>query len=172
MGGSRDLREWHATLADRIADGRASNSPLCAGPRWEQAGRPNGRSDEFWFSAQVTPKPRSVSRRAPSTTLRVVPLPIPLTLRWGGYGRRRRAILPCAAQRSGGGAGQGDRPKGGEGAPPASSAVTAKAEFERKVRTGEGHLSAPVRRRAEPRRHEIAADWVKREPASRLWAQQ
>jgi len=24
--------------------------------------------------------------------------------------------------------------------------------------------------RVEPRRHEIAADWVKREPASRLWA--
>ena len=63
---------------------------------WDQAGRPNGRSDEFWFSA--------------------------------------------------------------------------KAEFEPKVRTGEGHLSAPVRRRVEPRRHETAADWVKREPASRLWA--
>ena len=63
---------------------------------WEHAGRPHGRSDEFWFGA--------------------------------------------------------------------------KAEFERKVRTGEGHVSAFVRRRVEPPRHETAADWAKREPASRLWA--
>ena len=62
---------------------------------WDEAGRPNGRSDEFWFGA--------------------------------------------------------------------------KSEFERKGRTGEGHPSTPLRRRVEPCRHETAADWAKREPASREW---
>ena len=61
---------------------------------WDQAGRPKGRSDEFWFAAR--------------------------------------------------------------------------AEFERKDGTQERQLGAPVRRRVEPPRHEFAADWGKREPASRL----
>jgi Protein of unknown function (DUF2934) len=62
---------------------------------WEKAGRPNGRSNEFWFAA--------------------------------------------------------------------------KADFERKERTGAGQLHVLVRRRAEPCRHETAADWGKRAHASRLW---
>ncbi len=44
----------------------------------------------------------------------------------------------------------------------------AKTEFERKARTGERQLSAREPRRVEWRRHETAADWTKREPASRL----
>jgi Protein of unknown function (DUF2934) len=61
---------------------------------WDRAGRPHGRSDEFWFAA--------------------------------------------------------------------------KADFERKERTGEGQLHVLVRRRAEPCRHETAADWGKRAHASRI----
>ncbi len=45
----------------------------------------------------------------------------------------------------------------------------AKADFERKQLTREGRLIALVRRRAEPCRHETAADWGKRAHASRLW---
>ena len=60
----------------------------------------------------LTPKPRSVSTRAPSTTLRVVPLP-----RFASATRGRilaGAGAPSSpAQRSG--AGEGDRPKGGGG---------------------------------------------------------
>ena len=55
---------------------------------WERAGRPDGRSDEFWFAARI--------------------------------------------------------------------------ELERREETGETQLGAPVRRRAEARRHESAADWGKR----------
>ena len=62
---------------------------------WDRAGRPDGRSDEFWF--------------------------------------------------------------------------TAKADFERRERTGEGQLHVLVRRRAEPCRHETATDWGKRAHASRFW---
>jgi hypothetical protein len=43
----------------------------------------------------------------------------------------------------------------------------AKADFERNTRVGERRLTV-VPRRAEPPRHETAADWGKRAPASRL----
>jgi len=62
---------------------------------WDRAGRPHGRSDEFWFAA--------------------------------------------------------------------------KADFERRGRTGEGQLHVLVRRRVEPCRHETATDWGKRAHASRFW---
>ena len=55
---------------------------------WEQAGRPEGRSDEFWFAARY--------------------------------------------------------------------------EFERREETGETQVGAPVSRRVEAPRHELAADWGKR----------
>ena len=61
-------------------------------------------------SAFVTPKPRSVSRHAPTTTLRVVPSPVPLTLHGGGYGRPAPApILPSLR-------GRGTARRAGEGA--------------------------------------------------------
>ena len=61
---------------------------------WDHAGRPNGRSEEFWFAAR--------------------------------------------------------------------------AELERTEGSGERQLGAPVHRRAQPPRHELAFDWGKRDPASRL----
>ena len=68
---------------------------------------------------QVTPKPRSVSRHAASTTLRVVPSPAPLTLRPGGRAAFRLSTGPCIA---GGAAGKlegilavADRVFGGNG---------------------------------------------------------
>ena len=45
----------------------------------------------------ATPRPRSVSRHAPSTTLRVVPLPRSAHASQGRITPRRRALLPCAA---------------------------------------------------------------------------
>ena len=81
-----------------------------------------GAASVLMAASSISFNPRSVWRCAPSTTLSVVPSPVPLTLHGGGYGRR---VILNAAERG------GEPPEGRWGRPPLGClAFTAQSRVE------------------------------------------